>query len=130
MIGSDAQPSRRGFGSFRRVQGVQARHRVYEQLFSLKPAWDRPRFASRLCLDALCFGERGGRWNAGIAIQHHHAHMASCMAENGLDEPVIGVTFDGSGFGTDAPSGAVNFLSVTIADSSAGAFPVCRTARR
>ena len=34
-------------------------------------------------------------------IQHHHAHIASCMAENKLSEKVIGVAFDGAGFGDD-----------------------------
>ncbi|MCR4434585.1 MAG: carbamoyltransferase HypF [Clostridiales bacterium] len=36
-----------------------------------------------------------------MAIQHHHAHIASCMAENNVEEDVIGVAFDGTGYGED-----------------------------
>ncbi|MCR4394337.1 MAG: carbamoyltransferase HypF, partial [Dehalococcoidales bacterium] len=36
-----------------------------------------------------------------IRVQHHHAHVVSCMAENSISSPVIGVAMDGTGYGTD-----------------------------
>ena len=36
-----------------------------------------------------------------VPVQHHYAHVASCMAENDYAGPVIGVSFDGTGYGTD-----------------------------
>ncbi|MFC1874490.1 carbamoyltransferase HypF, partial [Chloroflexota bacterium] len=36
-----------------------------------------------------------------VPVQHHHAHIVSCMADNGMETPVIGVALDGTGYGTN-----------------------------
>ncbi len=45
-----------------------------------------------------------------LAVQHHHAHLASCLADNGRDDTVIGVIFDGVGLGTDGQIWGGEFL--------------------
>lgn len=61
-----------------------------------------------------------------VGVQHHHAHIASCLADNGVEDDVIGVAFDGLGYGTDGTlwGGEVLVANLHEADRAAHLEPV------
>ncbi len=89
--------------NFETYQSFEEGIHHYQTLFRILPqgiAYDKhPNYLStRYAL------ERAKRENIPLfAVQHHHAHIASCLAENGwqTDDAVIGVSFDGTGYGDD-----------------------------
>jgi hydrogenase maturation protein HypF len=83
-----------------------------EKLFRISPqaiAYDlHPNYlATRYALER---SEKEGL--PAIGVQHHHAHVTACMAEHGMDTsaPVIGVSFDGTGYGDDGAIWGGEFL--------------------
>lgn len=90
----------------------------YQQMFRIDPqiiAYDlHPNYlATRYALQRA---EHGGLATCGV--QHHHAHIAACMTDNHLAEErrVIGVSFDGTGFGEDACIWGGEFMICSFAD--------------
>ena len=79
---------------------------LYEELLSISPAV----IAHDLHPDYASTRYAETRGLPRIAVQHHHAHMASAMVEHGLQERVIGVTFDGAGLGPDGAIWGGEFL--------------------
>jgi hydrogenase maturation protein HypF len=82
---------------------------LYKRLFHIEPeiiAHDlHPDYLATKYAREL--GESGIKF---VHVQHHHAHIASCMADNGLESPVIGVAFDGTGMGADGNIWGGEFL--------------------
>jgi len=83
---------------------------LYKKLFRVKPvaiAHDmHPEY-----LSTKYAIERGRKEGLPlIPVQHHHAHAVSCMIENGVTDPVIGVSLDGAGYGGDGTIWGGEFL--------------------
>ncbi|HEX2270792.1 MAG TPA: carbamoyltransferase HypF, partial [Pyrinomonadaceae bacterium] len=87
----------------------------FQRLFNLNPeviAYDlHPEYLSTKF--ALAFDSVRNR----IAVQHHHAHLASCLVDNDIDGPVIGVAMDGLGYGTDGHLWGGEFFIASVAQA-------------
>ena len=83
---------------------------LYEKLFRVEPqaiACDmHPEYLATKYARRTA-AERGLRT---VPVQHHHAHIVSCMIDNGVTAPVIGVSLDGTGYGTDGAIWGGEFL--------------------
>lgn len=84
---------------------------LYKKLFRIQPeviAYDlHPEYLSTKYALSL---KSQGDLKAFVPVQHHHAHIVSCLTEKGWEEPVIGVAFDGTGYGTDGTIWGGEFL--------------------
>lgn len=93
-----------GIGHFCRLFDVQPEVVAYD----LHPEYLSTKYAAEL--------EEAGI--PAVGVQHHHAHIASCLVDNGrpLKERAIGVAFDGTGYGTDGAIWGGEFFTGSVAE--------------
>jgi len=101
-------------GDLKNIQTLEyyeAQIRYFERLFDIRPEY----LVCDLHPDYLSTGyaeERAASEGLQLLqVQHHWAHMASCMADNGLGEPCIGIIWDGVGLGPDGTAWGGEFLT-------------------
>ena len=84
--------------NYETLQSFQEGITHFERLFAVEPAVVahdlHPRYLSTEYALARDAAEH-------VGVQHHHAHLAACLAEHGVTEPAIGAIFDGTGYGPD-----------------------------
>ncbi|MGD0062346.1 MAG: carbamoyltransferase HypF [Streptosporangiaceae bacterium] len=90
-----------GIEHFRRLFDIDPQVVAHD----LHPEYLSTKYAFELAADGLPLA----------GVQHHHAHIASCLADNGADGPVIGVAFDGTGYGPDGTIWGGEFLVADLA---------------
>lgn len=78
----------------------------FKNLYNIKPEIIAYDMHPDLLLSNFAKKDEGKK----IQVQHHHAHIVSCMIENEITEKVIGIAFDGTGFGTDGKIWGGEFL--------------------
>ncbi|MEW6750986.1 MAG: carbamoyltransferase HypF [Candidatus Latescibacterota bacterium] len=103
-------------GDLETPQAQEAFHRVIadlQHLYAVEPAVlacdAHPDYVSTRAAVELA-GQRGVEC---LAVQHHHAHVLSCMAENEVEGTVLGVAWDGTGHGPDGTVWGGEFLRVS-----------------
>ena len=85
----------------------------FKRLFDIQPEV----VAHDLHPDYLSTKHASGLGLELVGVQHHHAHIAACLADNGTAGPVIGVAFDGTGYGTDGTVWGGEFLIADLASA-------------
>jgi hydrogenase maturation protein HypF len=101
-------------GDLETEEAMSAFERViadFQRLYAVRPV----AIAHDLHPDYLSTRWARARAGAGggarlIGVQHHHAHLVSCLAENGVEGRALGVTWDGTGYGTDGTVWGGEFL--------------------
>jgi hydrogenase maturation protein HypF len=96
-------------GDLETTQATDAFERVitaFQRLYSIEPA----RVVADLHPDYRSTQYARALGLPMMQVQHHLAHVLSCMAENGLNDPVLGIAWDGTGYGTDGTIWGGEFL--------------------
>lgn len=79
----------------------------FKRIFNIDPAFAAYDFHPEYLSTRYALSLAGTK---KIGVQHHHAHIVSCMVDNGIDGRVIGVSFDGTGYGMDGKIWGGEFL--------------------